>query len=62
VFHTRCPKYRNQLSDSDKERCRTDSPLLEIKRPAHFAACHFPEVRADIAAAEDNASTVGIPV
>jgi oligopeptide/dipeptide ABC transporter ATP-binding protein len=54
VFHTRCPKYREVLGDSDKERCRTDVPLLEMKQPGHFAACHFPEVRRDIAAAEDH--------
>jgi oligopeptide/dipeptide ABC transporter ATP-binding protein len=53
VFHTRCPKYRSVLSESDQQRCRTDIPLLELKQPGHFAACHFPEVRSDIAAAED---------
>ena len=53
VFHTRCPKYREQLSDADKERCRTEIPAFEPKAPDHFAACHFPEVRADIIAADD---------
>ncbi len=53
VFHTRCPKFRTALSESERQRCVSDVPALEIKRPAHFAACHFPEVRADIAAAED---------
>jgi oligopeptide/dipeptide ABC transporter ATP-binding protein len=53
VFHTRCPKYRELLGDSDKLRCRTDVPALELKEAGHFAACHFPEIRADIAAAED---------
>jgi oligopeptide/dipeptide ABC transporter ATP-binding protein len=48
VFHTRCPKYREQLSESDQERCRTEIPEFESKAPNHFAACHFPEVRADI--------------
>jgi oligopeptide/dipeptide ABC transporter ATP-binding protein len=48
VFHTRCPKYRQVLGDTDKERCRTDAPVLELKRPNQFAACHFPEVRTDI--------------
>ena len=28
-------------------------PLLEIKEDDHFVACHFPQVRADIAAAVD---------
>jgi oligopeptide/dipeptide ABC transporter ATP-binding protein len=53
VFHTRCPKYRSVLSDADQQRCRSEVPLLESKSPGHFAACHFPEVRSDIAAAED---------
>jgi oligopeptide/dipeptide ABC transporter ATP-binding protein len=53
VFHTRCPKYRSILSDNDQQRCRSEVPLLELKAPGQFAACHFPEARADIAAAED---------
>jgi hypothetical protein len=28
-------------------------PLLELKEDDHFVACHFPQVRADIAAAAD---------
>jgi hypothetical protein len=28
-------------------------PLLELKENDHFVACHFPQVRADIAAAVD---------
>ena len=50
VFHTRCPKYRDQLSESDQERCRTVVPSFELKAVGHFAACHFPEVRRDIVA------------
>jgi oligopeptide/dipeptide ABC transporter ATP-binding protein len=53
VFHTRCPKYRSILSDNDQQRCRSELPLLELKAPGQFAACHFPEARADIALAED---------
>jgi oligopeptide/dipeptide ABC transporter ATP-binding protein len=53
VFHTRCPKFRELLSEPDKERCRTEVPVLEEKRPAHFVHCHFPEARGDIANAED---------
>ncbi|PZS32829.1 MAG: hypothetical protein DLM59_07380 [Pseudonocardiales bacterium] len=53
VFHTRCPKFRERLSDSERERCQTESPALELKAPGHFAQCHFPEVRADIANAQD---------
>src|SRR5207244_2435372 len=50
VFHTRCPKYREQLGESDKERCRSEIPLLENKRPGHQVACHFAEVHTDIGA------------
>jgi peptide/nickel transport system ATP-binding protein len=53
VFHTRCPKYRQILSDTDKQQCRDVVPLLDLKADDHFVACHFPQVRADIAAAVD---------
>ncbi|MBV9593071.1 MAG: dipeptide ABC transporter ATP-binding protein [Actinobacteria bacterium] len=53
VFHTRCPKYRELLGESEREHCRNAVPALELKAPGHFAACHYPQVRADIAAAED---------
>jgi peptide/nickel transport system ATP-binding protein len=58
VFHTRCPKYREQLGESDRERCRTEVPELEEKQPSHFAACHFAQVRADIGAISDPAAPV----
>jgi oligopeptide/dipeptide ABC transporter ATP-binding protein len=63
VFHTRCPKYREILSDTDKQQCRDVVPLLELKADDHFVACHFPQVRADIAAAVDvgiTAEDVGV--
>jgi oligopeptide/dipeptide ABC transporter ATP-binding protein len=53
VFHTRCPKYREILSETDKQQCLDVVPLLELKADDHFVACHFPQVRADIAAAVD---------
>jgi peptide/nickel transport system ATP-binding protein len=53
VFHTRCPRYRTVLSDTDKARCTGEVPQLEPKATGHLVACHFPEVRADVAAAED---------
>jgi oligopeptide/dipeptide ABC transporter ATP-binding protein len=58
VFHTRCPKYREVLSDEEQRRCRDDVPPLEVKRPGQFAACHFPEVRTDIVLDESLESTV----
>jgi oligopeptide/dipeptide ABC transporter ATP-binding protein len=59
VFHTRCPKYRLRLDESEREHCRTVIPMLEAKGPDHFAACHFPEIRADVAVAEDLGAEVG---
>jgi oligopeptide/dipeptide ABC transporter ATP-binding protein len=53
VFHTRCPKYREVLDESDRTRCRDEVPAFEAKRPGHFVHCHFPEVRRDIGLAED---------
>jgi peptide/nickel transport system ATP-binding protein len=41
------------LSDSEKEKCVGVVPELEEKASDHFVACHFPEARADVAAAED---------
>ncbi|HEX9039857.1 MAG TPA: dipeptide ABC transporter ATP-binding protein [Trebonia sp.] len=53
VFHTRCPQYREILGETEKQQCRDVVPLLELKADDHFVACHFPQVRADIAAAVD---------
>jgi oligopeptide/dipeptide ABC transporter ATP-binding protein len=53
VFHTRCPKYREILGEGDRQQCRDVVPLLELKADDHFVACHFPQVRADVAAAVD---------
>ncbi len=55
VFHTRCPKYRGELDETQKEQCRTVVPPLEEKQPLHFAACHFAEVRLDLATATRSA-------
>jgi oligopeptide/dipeptide ABC transporter ATP-binding protein len=54
VFHTRCPKFRDVLGDSEREQCKTVVPPLEAKAEEHFVACHFPEVRKDIAVVEDD--------
>jgi oligopeptide/dipeptide ABC transporter ATP-binding protein len=62
VFHTRCPKYREQLGEADKERCRSEVPAFEIKRSGHLAACHFAEINVDVTASAEvpvPASTTG---
>jgi oligopeptide/dipeptide ABC transporter ATP-binding protein len=41
VFHTRCPVYRELLDDTQRERCRTQVPVLEEKAPGHQVYCHF---------------------
>ena len=51
VFHTRCPKYREQIADAEKEQCRAVVPQLEEKAPGQFAACHYAEARIDLATA-----------
>ena len=48
VFHTRCPKYKNELSDGERERCRSEEPVLEEKRSGQSVYCHFPQVRTDL--------------
>jgi oligopeptide/dipeptide ABC transporter ATP-binding protein len=53
VFHTRCPLYREVLDDTQKQQCATVVPELTERAPGHFVHCHYPVVRADIAAAED---------
>ncbi|MEP6852508.1 MAG: dipeptide ABC transporter ATP-binding protein [bacterium] len=53
VFHTRCPKFA-VLPESDKQRCTGEVPVLEEKQPGQFVACHFAEVRSDVAAAVDS--------
>jgi oligopeptide/dipeptide ABC transporter ATP-binding protein len=51
VFHTRCPKFRERLSEADQQRCTGEVPLLRETAPGHRVACHFPEERHDIAVA-----------
>jgi oligopeptide/dipeptide ABC transporter ATP-binding protein len=53
VFHTRCPLYRSVLSESQQQRCRDEVPSFGEVTPGHRVHCHFPQPRADIAAAAD---------
>ena len=52
VFHTRCPKFKNELSDSERDHCRTVEPVLEEKRPGQSVYCHFPQARNDLIVGE----------
>jgi oligopeptide/dipeptide ABC transporter ATP-binding protein len=50
VFHTRCQKYREELNDEQRTRCRTIEPTLEAKAPGHEVYCHFPGPRPGLTA------------
>jgi peptide/nickel transport system ATP-binding protein len=41
VFHTRCPKFREQLSDDERLRCTSEVPLPVEHGPGHEVACHY---------------------
>jgi oligopeptide transport system ATP-binding protein len=42
-FRTRCPKFANQLSESDKQRCINEEPALIDRSQGHNSACHYAE-------------------
>jgi peptide/nickel transport system ATP-binding protein len=50
VFHTRCQKYREELTDEQQTLCRTQQPVLEEKAPGHQVYCHYPAPRAGLTA------------
>jgi oligopeptide transport system ATP-binding protein len=43
-FRTRCPKFANQLSAHEQQRCIDEIPLLIDRGQGHPAACHYAEV------------------
>ncbi|NUO89276.1 MAG: dipeptide ABC transporter ATP-binding protein [Dermatophilaceae bacterium] len=40
VFHTRCPRYREDLSEAERTRCTTEVPVIQGEED-HRVACHF---------------------
>lgn len=42
-FRTRCPKFANQLSDAEKQRCIDEVPALTDRGQGHPSACHYAE-------------------
>nr|WP_322786061.1 dipeptide ABC transporter ATP-binding protein [Intrasporangium oryzae] len=40
VFHTRCPRFREELSESERTRCTTEAPVIQVEN-GHQVACHF---------------------
>jgi oligopeptide/dipeptide ABC transporter ATP-binding protein len=47
-FRTRCPKFRDELNNAQREWCVNVEPTLENKFESHTAACHFAAARTDI--------------
>jgi oligopeptide transport system ATP-binding protein len=43
-FRTRCPKFANELTDEQQERCVNDEPALVDRGAGHPSACHYSEV------------------
>src|SRR6476620_2013551 len=41
VFHTRCPKFRKELTEEEKKRCVSEIPLQISQGPDHEVACHY---------------------
>jgi oligopeptide transport system ATP-binding protein len=42
-FRTRCPKFANDLSESERQRCIDEPPELVDRGTGHPAACHYAE-------------------
>jgi oligopeptide/dipeptide ABC transporter ATP-binding protein len=42
-FRTRCPKFANQLSESEQQRCIEEDPELADRGHGHDSACHYAE-------------------
>jgi oligopeptide transport system ATP-binding protein len=40
-FRTRCPKFANELSESERQRCVDEEPALIERGQGHPAACHY---------------------
>ena len=44
-FRTRCPKFANELSEGERQRCIDEPPALVDHGVGHPAACHYAEAR-----------------
>jgi oligopeptide/dipeptide ABC transporter ATP-binding protein len=45
-FRSRCPKFANQLSETERQRCIEEVPALIDRGQGHESACHYAEARA----------------
>ena len=43
-FRTRCPKFANELTEGERQRCLDEDPQLEDRGIGHPVACHYAEV------------------
>ena len=43
-FRTRCQRFAAELSESERQKCIEEVPLLVDRGPGHPAACHYAEV------------------
>ncbi len=44
-FHTRCPKFANELSEAERRLCVEETPALVDRDGTHPSACHYAEAR-----------------
>jgi peptide/nickel transport system ATP-binding protein/oligopeptide transport system ATP-binding protein len=44
-FRTRCPKFANELSEAEQQRCIDEPPALVDRGEGHPSACHYAEAR-----------------
>jgi oligopeptide transport system ATP-binding protein len=42
-FRSRCPKFANDLTDGERQKCIDDIPALVDRGQGHAAACHYAE-------------------
>ena len=42
-FRTRCPKFANELTDDQREKCINEDPPLIDRGNGHDTACHYAE-------------------
>jgi peptide/nickel transport system ATP-binding protein/oligopeptide transport system ATP-binding protein len=48
-FRSRCPKFANDLSEGERQRCIDEIPALVDRGHGHESACHYAEARSLLA-------------
>jgi len=44
-FRSRCPKFANQLSEGERQKCVNEVPALVDRGQGHQTACHYAEAK-----------------